>query len=134
MIVVLDCNIWITLTINSQLDFIADLFDNDIIIASCDTLKSEIVDVLGRPRIQKYIGDTEIEKVVELHDLVTVYFKPGKLHPITKDSKDDYLFALAMKSKANYLVTGDKLLLEVDRYKNTRLLSLREFRNILAAL
>jgi len=134
MIVVLDCNIWITLTISSQLDFIADLFDSEIIIASCDTLKSGIVDVLGRPRIQKYIGDTEIEKVVKLHDLVTIYFKPGKLQPITKDPKDDYLFALAVKSKANYLVTGDKLLLGVDRYKNTKLISLREFRNILAGL
>ena len=90
------------------------------------------MDVLGRPRIQKYIVDTEIEKVIELHDLATTYFKPGKLHPVTTDAKDDYLFALALKSKANYLVTGDKLLLEVDRYKNTRLLSLREFRNILA--
>ena len=72
------------------------------------------MDVLGRPRIQKYIGDTEIKKVVELHDLVTTYFRPGKLQPITKDPKDDYLFALAKKSKADYLVTGDKLLLKVD--------------------
>ncbi len=134
MVIVLDCNIWITLTINSQLDFIADLFDNEVIIASCVELKKEIVDVLNRPRIKKYIGDIEIAKVVELHDLVTTYLKPGKLKPITKDPKDDYLFALALKSKANYLVTGDKLLLEVDRYKNTRVISFREFRHVTAGL
>jgi putative PIN family toxin of toxin-antitoxin system len=130
MTVILDCNIWITLTINGQFDFIANLFEKDIIIASCDDLKREIENVLNRPKIKRYVSDEQILKMVELHDLVTTFFKPGKILPVTKDPLDDYLFALALKSKTNYLVTGDKLLLNVDMYKNTSIIALSDFRKL----
>lgn len=132
MVVVLDCNIWVTLTINRQLDFIATLFEQEIEIASCDALKNEIFDVLSRPKFNKYIDYPDILKVVALHDLVTSYHKPGKILPVTKDPKDDYLFALAVKSKANYLVTGDKLLLDIAQYKNTSVVTLNSFRSIVS--
>ena len=93
MTVILDCNIWISLTINSQIDFIADLSDNGIIIASCDTLKHEITSVLNRPKLAKFILPTDIDKITELHDLVATQYSPGKIKPVTKDPKDDYLFA-----------------------------------------
>jgi putative PIN family toxin of toxin-antitoxin system len=66
MIVVLDCNIWVSLAINSQIDFIADLSDNGIIIATCTTLRNEITDVLRRPSLSKFISQLSILKVVEL--------------------------------------------------------------------
>jgi putative PIN family toxin of toxin-antitoxin system len=130
MTVILDCNIWITLTINGQFDFIGNLFDKDIIIASCDDLKREIENVLNRPKIKRYISDEQILKMVELHDLATTFFKPGKILPVTKDPLDDYLFALAVKSKTDYLVTGDKLLLDVGVYKNTNVIALSDFRKL----
>ena len=48
MIVVIDCNIWITLSINGQINFIADLSDNGITVATCATLRNEITNVLNR--------------------------------------------------------------------------------------
>ena len=128
MVVVLDCNIWITLTINSQIDFIADLSDNGFIIVSCTTLRNEIVSVLNRPKLNKFISQTDIQKVMDLHDLVTTIYNPGKILAITKDPKDDYLFALAAKSKADYLITGDKLLIEIERYKKTKVITLAQFK------
>jgi hypothetical protein len=130
MTVILDCNIWITLTINGQFDFIANLFDKDIIIASCDDLKREIENVLNRPKIKRYISDGQILKMVELHDLATTFFKLGKILPVTKDPLDDYLFALALKSKTDYLVTGDKLLLNAGMYKKTSVITLSDFRKL----
>jgi uncharacterized protein len=130
MTVILDCNIWITLTINGEFDFIANLFDKDIIIASCDDLKREIENVLNRPKIKRYISDEQILKMVELHDLATTFFKLGKILPVTKDPLDDYLFALALKSKTDSLVTGDKLLLNAGTYKNTSVIALSDFRKI----
>jgi predicted nucleic acid-binding protein len=44
---------------------------------------------------------------------------------------DDHLFALALKSKADYLITGDKLLLDVITYKSTSVISLSGFRALL---
>jgi len=130
MTVILDCNIWVTLAINGEFKFIADLFNNDITIVSCDELKREIENVLNRPKIKRYVSDEQVLKMIELHDLSTTFFKPGKLLSVTKDLQDDYLFALALKSKADYLVTGDKLLLDVVTYKNTSVISLSDFRTL----
>jgi putative PIN family toxin of toxin-antitoxin system len=68
--------------------------------------------------------------VIEFHDLVTTIYNPGKILTITKDPKDDYLFALAAKSKADYLITGDKLLIEVERYKTTKVITLAQFKTL----
>jgi putative PIN family toxin of toxin-antitoxin system len=80
-------------------------------------LRDEITDVLRRPRLSKFLSESGIQKVEELHDLVTTIYEPGKILNVVADPKDNYLFALLLKSKAGFLVTGDKLLLEVIEYK-----------------
>jgi len=130
MIVVIDCNIWITLSINGQIDFIADISDSGIIIATCKALRNEISDVLNRPKLAKFISSDIISKVIELHDTVTVTYSLVKIKHVVADLKDNYLFALSEMSKADYLITGDKLLLEVKKYKKTKVITLASFREI----
>jgi len=130
MVLVLDCNIWITLTLNSQIDLIADLSDNGNILPSCIELRNEIATVLKRPKFSKFISESDIEKVIRLHDLVTKVYKTGKLVKVTADPKDDYLFALAIKAKADYLVTGDRLLLNVAKYKRTQIVTLSQLKEL----
>ena len=131
MIVVLDCNIWITLTINSQIDFIAELSDNGNLIASCLELKHELETVLKRPKLAKFVTPETVEKVISMHNLVATNYKIGKIRSVVTDLKDNYLFALASKSKADYLVTGDKLVLAVGRYKKVRIISLADFKQLI---
>jgi len=131
MVVVLDCNIWISLTINSEIDLIADFSDGGILIASCTTLKNEIIAVLNRPKLARFISGSAIDKVIELHDLVTASYKLDKIVRVTDDHKDDYLFALSVKCQADYLVTGDKLLLDVVKYKDTDIISLAQFKGLI---
>ena len=131
MIVVLDCNIWITLTINSQIDFIAELSDAGHLIASCPELKHEIEIVLKRPKLAKFVTPETTEKIVLIHNLVATNYKIGKIRSVVTDLKDNYLFALASKSKANYIVTGDNLLLAVGQYKKVRIISLSDFKQLI---
>lgn len=128
MTVIFDCNIWITFTLNRQIDVFTNLFDSGVEIASCIHLKSELEDVLRRRKFHKLLTDEYVLKTLELHDLVTKTHKLGKLISITTDPKDDYLFALSLKSKADYLVTGDKLLLSIVKYKKTEIISLSRFK------
>ena len=128
MTVVLDCNIWVSLAISSKIDFIADLSDNGIVIATCANLRNEITDVLHRPRLSKFISEPDIQKVIELHDLVATKYVLSTIPNIVADPKDNYLFALALRSKADFLVTGDKLLLKVIEYKKTEVVTLTYFK------
>ena len=130
MFIVFDCNIWITLALNGKLDYITDLSSRENIIVSCLELRNEITSVLYRPKLQKFISESDIIKAIELHDLVTTIYKTGRIIKVTSDAKDDYLFALSSKSKADYIVTGDKLLLNVVKYKKTEIISLSRFKEI----
>lgn len=130
MIIVLDCNIWISLTINRQLDYIVRMAETGIKIASCSELRAEITDVLARPKLQKFVPPESIAKVAELHDLVSKPYKLTDIPEIVSDTKDNYLFALCAKSKANYLVSGDKIVLQVGIYNKTKLITLSELEAI----
>jgi|SRR5690606_17789074 len=130
MVIVLDCNIWISLTINRKLEYIVRMTEAGIKIASCIELRSEITDVLARPKLQKFIPPESVAKVAELHDLVTKPYKLANIPEIVSDSKDNYLFALCAKSKANYLVSGDKIVLQVGTYGKTIMISFSELETI----
>ena len=53
-----------------------------------------------------------------------VYFEP--FLNIVDDELDNRIFETAIKGNANYLVTGDKLLLELKEYKNIKIITVRE--------
>jgi hypothetical protein len=131
MVIVLDCNIWIRLALNRQLDLIADLSDSFVDIASCSELRAELTDVLSRPKFTKFIPDDYAEKIAEFHDLVTRTFETEPIDKVVTDEKDNYLFSLCRQSGAEYLVTGDKLLLKVIRYNETKVVTLALFKRIL---
>ncbi len=130
MIVILDCNIWIKLTLNGQIDFIADLSDQGIILASCSQLRDEITSVFNRPKFTKFISITNIEIVIELHDLVTTHFSLGKIKKVTTDPKDDYLFALAVKAKAIILLPVMNYCSTLSNIKRLELLRSRKAGNL----
>ncbi len=130
MTIVLDCNIWISLTINRQLDYIVLIAEMGIKIASCSELRAQIMDVLARPKLQKFVPPESIAKVAELHDLVSKTYKLTDIPEIVSDTKDNYLFALCAKSSANYLVSGDKIVFQVGIYENTTMVTLSELEAI----
>ncbi|MDP9048184.1 MAG: putative toxin-antitoxin system toxin component, PIN family [Bacteroidota bacterium] len=131
MIIVLDTNIWISLAINRQLEFVADLHQNGTVIASCETLLNELIAVLGRPKFQKTFTRSYIESFILFHQLATTSGKLTTIESVVSDEKDNYLFALCLVSKADYFITGDKLLLAVKNYNRTSVLSLAEFKAII---
>lgn len=48
-----------------------------------------------------------------------------------RDPKDNFVLALAQVAGADYIVTGDKDLLILQKWNNTRIVDLRKFDNIL---
>lgn len=48
---------------------------------------------------------------------------------VCRDPNDDFLLALAKDGKANYLLTGDKDLLEIKAFEKIKIVTLAEFLN-----
>jgi uncharacterized protein len=46
---------------------------------------------------------------------------------LCRDKEDDFLLTLARDGKATYLITGDKDLITIDTFEQTRIVTLTEF-------
>ena len=67
--------------------------------------------------LQQILGESEL-----------IYFQPF-LH-IVSDEPDNRILETALKGGAHYIVTGDKLLLGLQRYENIQVISVKKYLEI----
>jgi len=105
-----------------------DLRSRYQLTVSTDTL-GELSDVLNRPTLRakfKRLTDEVIEEIfVILADAVHV--TSLEIPAVSRDPKDDMFLALAVESKATYLVSEDNDLLVLNPYHGIRILTALEF-------
>lgn len=78
-------------------------------------LLREIVSVLSRPRLRKYVSADEATRfVADLAAQTTLLADPPGPHPAVCRDPHDYLVALAEASGAEAIITGDLDLLAID--------------------
>lgn len=116
MRVVLDTNVFVSAAIqNGASHQIVDhlIRDNSDELVICYEILSELRDVLvSRPRLRKWISLDDAELYVEMIQLRFNFVpNPTDIIPISRDSDDDYILALAQRERADYVVSGDKDLL-----------------------
>jgi hypothetical protein len=75
-------------------------------------LIEELTDVLARPKFAPLVG--EVDRARFLSAVVAVSHSvgdPAKIAALSRDPDDDYLLALAVEHRADWIVTGDRDLL-----------------------
>ena len=126
--IIIDTNLWISFLISKNLDALDNLFaiDNLVLIFS-EELLEEFVEVAKRPKFEKYFTTTDLIIL-----LSQIYNKAQFINVksevlICRDEKDNFLLSLAKDSKANYLISGDKDLLEIQKLGLTNIVTISEF-------
>ncbi len=114
--VVLDANVLVSAAIQAGSSYrivSAWLDDNSLDVLVCPALLAEVEDVLGRRRLRKFVptGLADLY-LATLRRIVELVPDPVVVEAETRDPDDDYLVALAREHGADYIVTGDKDLLE----------------------
>lgn len=128
--VIIDTNLWISFLISnnfSKLDKILN-YKHCTIIFSQELLE-EFIEVSSRPKLMKYFGQFALAAIVETIEEFAEFIDVTSQIKFLNDSKDDFLLSLATDGKADYLITGDKELLEVGTYNGTIIISMTEFLN-----
>jgi hypothetical protein len=84
------------------------------------------------PKVQRYIRPTEAGTMHnELRELA-VYIEVNETADVSPDPADNFLFAMAKASQADYLVTGDKEgVLALSRHGKTQIVTVRKLIEIL---
>lgn len=97
-----------------------------------DRLLSELHGVLMRPRFRRYLTEGEAEELIaNLRKIGTSAEEANIGRVVPGDTEDDYLVALAYSSGADYLVSGDPHLAEVEGEVAVPMLTPRQFGELL---
>lgn len=126
--VIVDTNCWISFLIGRRLSCLVDLLSNERIqLILCQELLEEIRDVTSRPKFTRYFPQDEVASLVEFMQIIGEEFSPKSQVQLCRDKADDYLLALAIDAKADYLVTGDQDLLILKQIEECRIVDVKTF-------
>lgn len=92
-------------------------------------LKKEYLAVLKYDRIQIHLGSRLKETFKILRSLLKIaeMVHPKVTIPLFKDPYDDILIEAAISGEADFIVSGDKGVLEIRQYKTVKILTALEF-------
>ena len=130
--IILDTNIWISFLITKDFKKL-DLLINrgKIQLLFSNELLEEFITVAQRPKFKKYFTKNDIEKVLDNFDSFGKIIKIRSDIKICRDIKDNFLLNLAIDGKADYLLTGDNDLLNMQTIRKTKIASITDFLKII---
>lgn len=132
MKVIFDTNVWISFLIGKRLSFLNEYLANgEIQIITTEQLIIEIKEVTRRKKLKKYFSSKSVAELIDLLETIADKVKIKPTHFINKDPKDNFLLDLIDFSKADYLVTGDKDLLEHNPFKTAKIITPTDFEKII---
>lgn len=136
MRVVLDTNLLVSylLTQGETMSGIVDAWEQErFVVLASPAMLAELRDVLQRPRLRrKMTADPAALLDLMQRDAV---FVPGDvaLPGVTRDPKDDKFVACAVEGGADFIVSGDGDLLDMERYEDIEMIRPHQFLQMLSA-
>ncbi|MBS3772081.1 MAG: putative toxin-antitoxin system toxin component, PIN family [Bacteroidales bacterium] len=128
--VILDTNLWISFLIKHDYSFLDKYIEKGKVkLIFYEELIQEFLTVATRPKFQKFFTDDDIQNIIQTFDQYGILIKVTTEVNICRDFKDNFLLNLAIDSNADYLVTGDEDLLEINNIQETKILTIRELKN-----
>jgi hypothetical protein len=125
---VIDTNVFVSSFFGGNPRKVTDLWKSGrLTLCLSSSIIEEYIDVLRRMGLQ---DDHELEELLDLfshgfHSIFTA--KTPVLKIIDKDHDDDKFIECAVALKAEYIISGDKALTEVEKYMNIKILNPKQF-------
>jgi putative PIN family toxin of toxin-antitoxin system len=130
--VILDTNLWISYLISNRLISIDSLLEQGSIelLFSEESLE-EFVEVAKRPKFRKFFSE---EDLIDAMSMIGHFSKIVDVHSkvdVCRDAMDNFLLALAKDGRADFLVTGDKDLLDLVSFEGTQIVDFSTLERVL---
>jgi len=130
--VVVDTNVLVSafLKDSKPRKLLVTLLESHELVSSAPLL-AELADVLSREKFG--VSADAVERFIAiLVRRATVVQAGSDLKVVAEDPDDDVVLSTAVNGKAEYIVSGDKHLLKIDKFKNIRIVTVGEFIMIIA--
>ena len=126
--IIIDTNLWISFLITKDFAKIDEiLFSKHGILVFSQELLDEFLEVARRPKFRRFFSTTDIEELFETIDEYADFVKVQTQIEICRDPKDNFLLSLSVDGNADYLLTGDKDLLELTKFGETTIITISDF-------
>ena len=128
--VVFDTNVWISIFMDKRLRDEFSHSKHAVTVYISEDIGLEISKVLQYPQVAEIlrkIGMREKDVLLILTNNSKKVETKLKLHVINEDLEDNKILECALAAKADIIVSGDKHLLNLSKFKKTRILTPREF-------
>lgn len=131
MRVVLDTNIFVSMALGGQVGKINDEWRaGKFILVVSEDIVSEYLDVLQRPKL--HLKSRTIAAIVSRVYRKAEFVTPAeKILVILANTTDNKFIEAAVTGKTDYIVSGDRHVLDLKEYKSIPIITAREFIDIL---
>jgi len=88
----------------------------------------ELRDVLSRPKCTKRLLEIGLpaDRLLSIYSRVALLVDPAIVPRLAPDPDDDVVIGTALAAKADFIVSGDRTLLSVTKFKGVRMVSVGE--------
>ncbi|MBI3233376.1 MAG: putative toxin-antitoxin system toxin component, PIN family [Bacteroidetes bacterium] len=125
---VIDTNLWISFLITKDLTkFDEIIFSRHGILVFSQELLDEFLEVAKRPKFRRFFSAADIEEILETIDEYADFVKVQTQIEVCRDPKDNFLLSLSVDGNADFLLTGDKDLLDLVKFGETSIITISDF-------
>lgn len=125
---IIDTNLWISFIISNKLNLLDPLlFSGKARLLFSTELIKEISLTITKPKLKKYFSSNPLEEMLTTLDPFIDLIKVNSSVLVCRDPKDNFLLSLAKDGNADYLLTGDKDLLDIKKFEKTKIITITQF-------
>ena len=127
--IIIDSNIWIGYLTGKYLHKLTgDILKSALIqIIISEELFKELIEITLREKFKSKFSDIDVKELIAVLESISEKIIPTSKVKVCRDPDDDFILALCKDGEADYLITGDKDLLSLKRFTNTKIVTAREF-------
>jgi putative PIN family toxin of toxin-antitoxin system len=125
---IIDTNLWVSFIISNKQSLLDPfLFNEEARLLFSTELITEIQETIKKPRLKKYFTTNALEEMLSTFEPFIDLIEVKSIVTVCRDPKDNFLLALAKDGKADYLLTGDKDLLNLTKFGKTKIKTITSF-------
>src|SRR5450432_3795346 len=126
--IIIDTNLWISFLITKDFTKLDEIiFSRHGILIFSQELLDEFLDVARRPKFRRFFSASDIEEILETIDEYADFVKVQTQIEVCRDAKDNFLLSLSVDGNADFLLTGDKDLLDLIKFGETSIITISDF-------
>ncbi len=125
---IVDTNLWVSFIISNKQSMLDSLlFTKEARLLFSAELITEIQLTITKPKLKKFFRTNALDEMLTTFEPFIDLVEVESMVTVCRDPKDNFLLALAKDGKADYLLTGDKDLLELKKFGKTKIKTITSF-------